>query len=111
MAAEELRIEGLYVYFYSVRLSYGRQADEQDAIDAVKFIDPDHNEVVNIAPAVDASVSAIADSGFNLSDFHKGNEKARERMKVQYAIAAHTSEIGRASCRERVDFGVGTVDA
>lgn len=93
MAAEELRSEGLDVYFYSVRLPYGRQADEQDAIDAVKFIDPDYNEVVNIAPAVDASVSALADSGFNLSDFHKGNEKARERMKVQYAIAAHTSGV------------------
>lgn len=93
MTVEELRSEGLDVSFYSVRLPYGQQADEQDARDAVAFIKPDHNEEINIAPAVDAGVKILADNGFNLSDYVRGNEKARERMKVQYAIAAHTSGV------------------
>ena len=43
---------------------------------------------VNVQPAVDASVETLKKNGIELSDFVKGNEKARERMKVQFAIAA-----------------------
>ena len=43
---------------------------------------------VNIKEAVDASVRALIEVGVTLSDFAKGNEKARERMKVQYSVAA-----------------------
>src|SRR5699024_1611101 len=43
---------------------------------------------VNIKEAVDASVRDLEAAGVELSDFVKGNEKARERMKVQYSIAA-----------------------
>lgn len=88
-----LREEGKEVKFYAVRLPYGVQADESDARDAVDFIEPDERVTVNIKDSVDACVGALHDSGFTLSDFVIGNEKARERMKVQYAIAAHTGGI------------------
>lgn len=93
MTVETLREEGKNVKFYAVRLPYGIQADESDARDAVDFIEPDERVTVNIKDSVDASVEALQDSGFTLSDFVIGNEKARERMKVQYAIAAHTGGI------------------
>ncbi|WP_034766070.1 ammonia-dependent NAD(+) synthetase [Rossellomorea vietnamensis] len=74
--------------FYAVRLPYGEQGDAQDAIDAVEFINPTVSMTVNVQPAVDASVETLKKNGIELSDFVKGNEKARERMKVQFAIAA-----------------------
>lgn len=75
--------------FWAVRLPYGVQADEQDCQDAINFIKPTKVYTVNIKPAVDVSVQSLKDAGVELSDFLKGNEKARERMKVQFAIAAH----------------------
>ncbi|MGG4170125.1 ammonia-dependent NAD(+) synthetase [Rossellomorea vietnamensis] len=74
--------------FYAVRLPYGEQGDAKDAIDAVEFINPSVSMTVNVQPAVDASVETLKKNGIELSDFVKGNEKARERMKVQFAIAA-----------------------
>lgn len=74
--------------FWAVRLPYGVQADEQDCQDALDYIQPTNIYTVNIKAAVDASVQALADAGVELSDFAKGNEKARERMKVQFSIAA-----------------------
>lgn len=74
--------------FYAVRLPYGTQADERDCQDAIDYIQPDKVYTVNIKEAVDASVRALAAAGVELSDFAKGNEKARERMKVQFSIAA-----------------------
>ena len=90
MAVNELNEEaGANEYtFYAVRLPYGEQGDAKDAIDAVKFIDPSVSLTVNIQSAVDASVATLKKNGIELSDFVKGNEKARERMKVQFAIAA-----------------------
>ncbi|MFF5996637.1 ammonia-dependent NAD(+) synthetase [Lysinibacillus sp. KU-BSD001] len=79
--------------FMAVRLPYGEQADEQDCQDALDFIQPDQIYTVNIKGAVDASVRALADAGVALSDFAKGNEKARERMKVQFSIAAMNSAV------------------
>lgn len=73
---------------WAVRLPYGVQADEADCQDALSFIQPTHTYTVNIKEAVDASIRALAEAGIELSDFVKGNEKARERMKVQFAIAA-----------------------
>lgn len=72
---------------FAVRLPYGVQADEQDCQDALEFIQPTKVLTINIKKAVDASVQSLADAGVALSDFAKGNEKARERMKVQYSIA------------------------
>jgi NAD+ synthase len=74
--------------FYAIRLPYGEQKDESDAEDAIKFIQPSEALTVNIQPAVDASVATLKKNDIELSDFVKGNEKARERMKVQYAVAA-----------------------
>ena len=36
---------------------------------------------------MDASVNSLKIAGVEITDFAKGNEKARERMKVQYSIA------------------------
>ncbi|MCG4841076.1 NAD(+) synthase, partial [[Ruminococcus] torques] len=52
-----------------------------------EFIKPDQTMRVNIKPAVDAMVAAVEQNGLQISDFNKGNVKARERMIAQYAIA------------------------
>lgn len=90
MAVNELNEEaGEKKYaFMAVRLPYGVQADEQDCQDALDYIQPDKIYTVNIKEAVDASRRALEEAGVVLSDFAKGNEKARERMKVQYSVAA-----------------------
>lgn len=90
MAVNELNEEmGEQKYsLWAVRLPYGIQADEKDCQDALDYINPTKIYTVNIKGAVDASVKALADAGIELSDFAKGNEKARERMKVQFSIAA-----------------------
>lgn len=82
--------EGDPYMFIAVRLPYGEQQDEQDAQDALAFISPTETLTVNIKDAVDASVKAFSNAtGNELSDFMKGNTKARERMKVQYDIGAY----------------------
>jgi len=92
LAISELREEtGDREYqFIAVRLPYGVQADEKDCQDALDFIQPDRTLVVNIKEAVQASERALKDAGIELSDFVRGNEKARERMKAQYSIAGMT---------------------
>ena len=75
--------------FYAVRLPYGVQFDEDDCQDALRFISPSVVYSVDIKEAVDASERALVEAGIEISDFDKGNEKARERMKVQYSVAAH----------------------
>ena len=74
--------------FIAVKLPYGVQVDADDVDDALAFIQPSVTYDINIKPAVDASVVALERAGINISDFTKGNEKARERMKAQYSIAA-----------------------
>ena len=95
MAISELRQEtGDDSYqFIAVRLPYGVQADEQDCQDAIGFIQPDRVLTVNIKSAVLASEQALRDAGIELSDFIRGNEKARERMKAQYSIAGMTKGV------------------
>ncbi|MCX3310347.1 ammonia-dependent NAD(+) synthetase [Pantoea vagans] len=95
MAITELRQEsGDNDYtFIAVRLPYGVQADEQDCQDALAFIKPDRSLVVNIKESVLASERALKDAGITLSDFVRGNEKARERMKAQYSIAGMTKGV------------------
>lgn len=93
MAITELREEtGDSAYqFIAVRLPHGVQADEQDCQDAIDFINADRVLTVNIREAVQASEKALREAGVILSDFVRGNEKARERMKAQYSIAGMTS--------------------
>lgn len=89
LTMEEMRVEtGDNDYqFIAVRLPYGRQADEADAQKALAFIQPDVSLVVDVKPAVDAQVAALAQGGIQVSDFNKGNIKARQRMISQYAVA------------------------
>ncbi|ARJ51959.1 ammonia-dependent NAD(+) synthetase [Staphylococcus lutrae] len=79
--------------FIAVKLPYGVQKDAADVEDALAFIHPDRIITVNIKPAVDQSIESLKEAGIDLTDFQKGNEKARERMKVQYAIAANQNGI------------------
>ena len=86
---EEMRAEtGDASYqFVAVRLPYGVQADEADAQKALAFIQPDVSLVVNIKESVDAMERAVEATGTDVSDFNKGNIKARSRMIAQYALA------------------------
>ncbi|MHC3376305.1 ammonia-dependent NAD(+) synthetase [Ligilactobacillus equi] len=89
IAMEELRQEtGDASYqFIAVRLPYGTQADESDAMDAIAFMGADVTMRVNIKEAADAMMTAVEENGLEVSDFNKGNIKARQRMIAQYAIA------------------------
>lgn len=96
MAIDELNEEtGSNEYaFYAVRLPYAEQLDEHEAQDALKFINPTKTYTINIKEAVDASDRALELANIKITDFAKGNEKARERMKVQYSVAsAHNAVV------------------
>ncbi|MBD8499503.1 ammonia-dependent NAD(+) synthetase [Paenibacillus arenosi] len=88
LAVEELRAEGYEATFIAIRLPYGTQQDEDDAQLALQFIKPDRSLTFNIEAPVNVFVEAYekADSK-SLTDFHKGNVKARMRMIAQYAVA------------------------
>ena len=73
--------------FIAIRLPYGVQADETDAQAALSFIKPDVSLTINIKESTDAMVVAVNANGLEMSDFNKGNVKARMRMIAQYAIA------------------------
>lgn len=90
LAVDELNDEvGANHYkFIGIRLPYGIQFDEEDCQDALDFIEPTLVYTVNIKEAVDASERTLMAAGVKLTDYSKGNEKARERMKVQYSVAA-----------------------
>lgn len=88
VAVTELRQEtGKDYQFIAVRLPYGEQADEADAMAAIDFMQADVTTRVNIKPSVDAMVAAVEANELTVSDFNKGNIKARARMIAQYAIA------------------------
>ena len=91
MAIDELNQQtpGKPYVFIAVRLPYGIQGDEADCQDALSFIKPSRSLAVNIKDAVDASFKHVSRAlGSPLSDFNKGNIKARHRMETQYSIAA-----------------------
>lgn len=119
MAISEIREEtGDNNYqFIAVRLPYGNQADEDDAMDAIAFMQADQTVRVNIKPAVDATVEELKKGGQAISDFNKGNIKARQRMLVQYAVAGDNAGvvIGTDHAAESVTgfytkFGDGAAD-
>ncbi|MCV3321275.1 ammonia-dependent NAD(+) synthetase [Pediococcus ethanolidurans] len=95
MAITEMREEtGDQSYqFIAVRLPYGVQADESDAMAAIEYMQADQVKRVDIKPAADAMVQALEANDLNISDFNKGNIKARERMIAQYGIAGANSGI------------------
>ncbi|MFM1624308.1 ammonia-dependent NAD(+) synthetase [Streptococcus mutans] len=119
LAIEELRHEtGDNGYkFIAIRLPYGVQADEDDAQRALNFIQPDVSLAINIKPAVDGEVAALAEAGVQVSDFNKGNIKARQRMISQYAVAGENggAVIGTDHAAENITgfftkFGDGGAD-
>lgn len=82
--------------FIAVRLPYDTQADEDDAQQAVSFIQPSHCLTTNVLAGVDGIhnevLQAIAKQNLpkpsdGQVDFSKGNVKARMRMISQYHIA------------------------
>lgn len=88
LAVERLRERGVEAEFWAMRLPYSEQRDEEDAQLALSFIRADHVIAVDIAPSVDGLVAEVGRaSGSAVSDFTKGNVKARVRMVAQYAIA------------------------
>lgn len=88
LAAERVRESGGEAVFVAVRLPYRVQFDEADAQAALTFIAPDEALTYNVAPAVDGFESEYLEAvGTDLSDFTKGNTKARLRMVAQYAVA------------------------
>lgn len=88
IAMSELREEtGKAYQFIGIRLPYGNQVDEEDALRALAFIQADVELRVNIKGAVDATMDSLIEMGMTITDFNKGNIKARQRMIVQYAVA------------------------
>lgn len=88
LAVERLDGDGIEAEFFAVRLPYGVQHDEDDAQLALSFIRPQQTVAFNIQRGVDGVESEFADAlGESLTDFNKGNVKARLRMVAQYAIA------------------------
>ncbi|ABF32540.1 NH(3)-dependent NAD(+) synthetase [Streptococcus pyogenes MGAS9429] len=119
MAIAELREEtsDKAYQFIAVRLPYGVQADEADAQKALAFIAPDQTLTINIKAAVDGQVEALQAAGVEISDFNKGNIKARQRMISQYAIAGQMAGavIGTDHAAENITgfftkFGDGGAD-
>jgi NAD+ synthase len=124
LAVEELRADGRDATFVAVRLPYGVQADEDDAQIALRFVAPDRSIVVNVKPSADALGAEVA-LGMGdllageprLTDFVRGNIKARERMVTQYAIAGQLNSlvVGTDHAAEAVmgfftKYGDGGVD-
>ncbi len=74
--------------FVAVRLPYAVQHDEDDAQLALDFIRPTQVVTFNIRDAVDGFANEfVVALGEPITDFNKGNVKARARMIAQYAIA------------------------
>lgn len=88
LAVQRIRERGGEAVFVGVRLPYRAQHDEDDAVAAVEFVDADEVETINVAPGVDGFTAEFHDAtGTALTDFTKGNTKARHRMVAQYALA------------------------
>ncbi|AIY02067.1 NAD synthetase [Arthrobacter sp. PAMC 25486] len=118
LAVEELADEGINANFIAVRLPYGVQHDEDDAQAAMDFIKAKTEWTFNIAPAVDGFESEFAKTATeDVTDFNKGNIKARSRMIAQYALAGQDNllVIGTDHAAESVTgfftkFGDGGAD-
>lgn len=118
LAVERVRADGGNADFIAVRLPYKVQHDADDATAAVEFIAPDRLVEVNIQNGVDGVEKDIEQAaGASISDFNRGNIKARIRMVTQYALAGHDGHlvIGTDHAAEAVTgfytkFGDGAAD-
>lgn len=86
------RQSGQNCRLHTMLLPYGVQHDRADAelaVDTIKSYGEssviEHD--INIKPSVDTLVADLCTNGQAISDFDKGNIKARIRMTTQYAIA------------------------
>lgn len=106
LSINELREETKknFYQFIALRLPYGKQIDEKDCQDVINFINPDEVFTINIKNSVLNSEMSLQKGGIKISDYIKGNEKARERMKVQYSVAAvkHGLVVGTSNASEIV---------
>lgn len=118
LAVERLAADGVPAEFIAVRLPYAVQRDEDDAQLALRFIRPQRTIEFNIQRAVDGFEAEYLDAvGDDMTDFTKGNVKARARMIAQYAIAGQRSllVVGTDHAAEAVTgfytkFGDGAAD-
>lgn len=106
------------IAFTALRLPYRTQHDEDDAQRSLRFIRADHEATLQIGAAVDALAEDVdAALGTPLSDYHRGNVKARMRMIAQYAVAGERGAlvVGTDHAAESVTgfftkYGDGGVD-
>lgn len=118
LAVERVRDGGGTADFIAVRLPYKVQHDADDAAAALEFIAADRVVEVNIQNGVDGVETDIEQAaGATISDFNRGNIKARIRMVTQYALAGHDAHlvIGTDHAAEAVTgfytkFGDGAAD-
>ncbi len=118
LAVERVRAAGGSADFIGVRLPYRVQHDADDAAAAVEWIAADRVIEVNIQNGVDGVEKDIEQAaGASISDFNRGNIKARIRMVTQYALAGHDGHlvIGTDHAAEAVTgfytkFGDGAAD-
>ncbi|MDN6299702.1 MAG: ammonia-dependent NAD(+) synthetase [Arthrobacter sp.] len=118
LAVEAAARDGDDVDFVAVRLPYGTQTDEDDAAAAMEFIAPKTAWTYDIKPGVDAlAAEYVKTTSETISDFTKGNIKARLRMTAQYALAGQHGHlvIGTDHAAESVTgfftkFGDGAAD-
>ncbi|WP_275901768.1 ammonia-dependent NAD(+) synthetase [Brevibacterium zhoupengii] len=118
LAVEELRRRGAAAEFWAIRLPHHVQADESDARDALDFIRADHELVINIGSATDAAAAEYKTAvGEAITDFGKGNVKARMRMIAQFELAgekrllvAGTDHAAEAVTGFFTKFGDGAAD-
>ncbi|HWK76389.1 MULTISPECIES: ammonia-dependent NAD(+) synthetase [unclassified Microbacterium] len=118
LAVERVRGNGGTADFIAVRLPYKVQHDADDAVAALDFVAADRVVEVNIQHGVDGVEADIEQAaGASISDFNRGNIKARIRMVTQYALAGHDGHlvIGTDHAAEAVTgfytkFGDGAAD-
>ena len=103
--------------FIAMRLPYNEQADEQDALDAIAWQNADKTIRVNIQSVTEDTVKEVEANTVDVSDFNKGNIKARQRMIFQYAVAGQygglvvgTDHAAEAVTGFYTKFGDGAAD-
>lgn len=117
-AVEKRWKKGYEAEFHTVLLPYGTQADRDEALLAVKTIGPDVAHDFNIKPSVDSVAETyLAAEQKAITDYDKGNVKARMRMIAQYILASERGllVIGTDHAAEAVTgfftkFGDGAAD-
>ena len=88
LAVERVRANGGEATFVAMRLPYKVQHDEADAAAAIDFVAADRTITYNVASGVDGFEAEYDTAvGEAMTDFNKGNVKARLRMVAQYAVA------------------------